>query len=127
MKGITPTVILVDSDAALRCVSAQLFESAGFEVVELTLDELALDVANFACADVIVVSLASPVKTDGFEWLLYHERIVRAPVVALISGVGIQNEEELESLDIELILRKPVPFPRLLEAVQQLICVGSET
>jgi len=115
-------ILIADDDENIRAVFRTILENEGFEVVEASNGQEAIDAARSAQPDLLLLDIDMP-GMDGYTVLLLmradplHRHI---PVVVMTgrytTGEYRKHSEELGAV---LHLAKPIPKPDLLAAVEQ--------
>jgi CheY-like chemotaxis protein len=111
-------VLIVEDDADLREMMAQLLTLEGFQAATVANGKEALDyLHNVSRPHVILLDLMMPVM-DGWEFRRHQrqeQQIKDVPVVVL-SALDQSNAREIGA---NAVLKKPLDFDRLLELVRQ--------
>ena len=110
-------VLIVEDDADLREMMAQLLSLEGFQAAAVANGREALDYLHHqASPDVILLDLMMPVM-DGWEF----RRLQQAdPVLADVPVIVLSALDQSRTADVSAsaFLKKPLDFDRLLELVR---------
>jgi CheY-like chemotaxis protein len=111
-------VLIVEDDADLREMMAQLLTIEGFQAATVANGKEALDyLHNVSRPDVILLDLMMPVM-DGWEFRRRQreeQRIKDVPVVVL----SALDQSHARDIGANAVLKKPLDFDRLLELVRE--------
>ena len=112
------TVLVVDDDDVLRGALRDALSQEGFRVGCVENGRQALDVLQAgARPSVILLDLHTP-EMDGLE---FRRRQTTDPAVAgipvIVLTADLDKESEARQLGVSFYLKKPVPFPQLVEVV----------
>lgn len=115
-RNASPVVLVVDDEELLRYVATEIFEDAGFEVVEAANGREALDALNERPEiEAVFTDVHMPGAPNGID-LARHVRAVRPHcAVVVVSGRGEPGVSQLGN-DIRF-----VPKPYRAEAVVRLV------
>ena len=118
--GVVPgeTVLVVDDDDALRGALRDALSEEGFRVGCVENGRQAIDVLKAgARPSVILLDLHTP-EMDGLE---FRRRQATDPSIAgipvIVLTADLEKESEARRLGVSFYLKKPVPFPQLVEVV----------
>ena len=119
------TVLVVESTAAIRSTISFLLRNRGFEVIEATDGDEAMEEARAHGPDLIILDTLMPGST-GFDLcssLKSDENMRGIPVLMLIPSVGAgkSNEEWKKLSGADGFVSKPLKAHDLLERVERLI------
>ncbi|HYK43153.1 MAG TPA: response regulator [Thermoanaerobaculia bacterium] len=112
------TVLVVDDDEALRGALRDALSEEGFRVGCVENGRQAIDVLKAgARPSVILLDLHTP-EMDGLE---FRRRQATDPAIAgipvIVLTADLEKESEARQLGVSFYLKKPVPFPQLVEVV----------
>jgi len=119
-------VLIADDDAAIRAIYAKALTHAGYEVIEATDGEEALERARRDAPDLIILDFSMP-KRSGLDCLaeLKGDRATReVPVIALTGFSGIENRVAASASGADAFLAKPVEPREVIDAVEAFIGPG---
>ena len=120
------SILIVEDDAAVRELIAQVLGTAGYSVQVVELAASALDVLRSRRVDLLILDLGMPRGTmDGMELLARireTEEWSDLPVI-ILSGYGdMVNRDVTERLGVTAIFSKPLrDFGELLAVVQTIV------
>ena len=120
------SILIVEDDAAVRELIAQVLGTAGYSVQVVELAASALDVLRSRRVDLIILDLGMPRGTmDGMELLARireTEEWSDLPVI-ILSGYGdMVNRDVTQRLCVTAIFSKPLrDFGELLAVVQTIV------
>jgi CheY-like chemotaxis protein len=118
MAGSSLRILLVEDDAPLRTVLAEVLREDGYAVEEAADGQLALDALR-AAPDAVVLDLQLP-RLDGpgfIRELRDHPDRGRVPLL-VISGAA-QAADVADRLGADALVRKPFDLDELLGAVHR--------
>jgi two-component system response regulator MprA len=118
MAGSSLRILLVEDDAPLRTVLAEVLREDGYAVEEAADGRLALDALR-AAPDAVVLDLQLP-RLDGpgfIRELRDHPDGARVPLL-VISGAA-QAADVADRLGADALVRKPFDLDELLGAVHR--------
>lgn len=114
-------LLIVEDDACLREILGHILEQEGHRVVTAANGEEALQHVPREPPRLVITDLVMPVL-DGHALL---ERLgVAAPHVPVIVLTDVDRPRLRSRLNVARVLRKPVPFDGLLQAVEGLLGPG---
>ncbi|GAC1574723.1 MAG: response regulator [Sphingomicrobium sp.] len=120
MSAATKLSILVAEDETLlRMMATDMFEDAGFKVVEASSGEAAVDLLKAAPIAALFTDVELFGKMDGLElaWIA-HNRDPEAAIL-VVSGRQLPKPEELPPG--ALFISKPYDLKRVLQSLEKLI------
>lgn len=111
-------VLLVDDDADIRRVIAYVLADEGYEVVEASDGQAALQLVSTQHPDIILLDMKMP-GIDGWEFArLYRELYHRqAPIIVLTAAQDV--EQRAADIKAEAYLSKPFDLEGLVERVAE--------
>ncbi|MDJ0973286.1 MAG: response regulator [Planctomycetota bacterium] len=124
-RTTTATVLVVDDEAAIRQVSRDMLEDAGYRVWTADDGERALELLEQGGdeVDLVVLDLTMP-RMDGAEALKLMRAAGSTHRVVLSSGYGEEAAvERFQHLDLAAFLKKPYTGRALLDVVEQVLGV----
>jgi CheY-like chemotaxis protein len=110
-------VLIVEDDADLREMMAQLLTLEGYETATVANGREALEYLHRAAApDVILLDLMMPVM-DGWE---FHRQLEADPDLAPVPVIVLSalDQGRATNIDAAAFLKKPLDFDRLLDLVR---------
>jgi two-component system response regulator HydG len=115
----SPVILVVEHNAEDRDAMANIFSSAGYDVVDRDNGQSALDYILSHSVDIVLTDMQLPVL-DGFELLRRSKQVNPAIEVILITGCG-NAELAVESIKNGAydFITKPVGKGQLLRRVEK--------
>lgn len=110
-KGL---VILVEDDAIVRMISAELLRDLHFEVAEAASGEEAMAILGSASADVLITDLNLP-GMSGDDLARAARRV--SPQIRVIFASGDVSKAPVDRADGAYLLRKPYDVKDLAKAM----------
>ncbi len=110
-------VLVVDDDAAIRQVMAEVLRDEGYVVMEASDGEIALEFARHDPPDMILMDLRMP-KLDGvsaIRALKSDPTTALIPIIAMSAGNVLRAEAE--QLPVAAVISKPFELDALLESI----------
>lgn len=123
---MTPTVFIVDDDAAIRQALAQLLEVAGLRVQTYANGPSFLAVCGAACAGCVLLDVAMPGMNGHEVQAALKERGVQLPIVFLTGHGDIPMAVRAMQAGALDFLEKPIRSGELLERVRQALARDEE-
>ena len=115
-----PRVLVIEDDADLRALIAEVLRGDGFEVVEAENGRVGLELAAVMDPSLILCDVRMP-ELDGFHTLGEVRRTPRSALVpfVLLSGVGVSAQDVRRGMNLgaDDYLLKPFTPEELLETV----------
>ena len=112
-------ILVIDDDEALRRTIVEILRLHGHDVLEAANGEVALEMLRSQPVDILILDLAMP-KVDGLSVLA--QLADPAPQVIVCSAFEYYSVDQLQQPGLRSkvfkMLRKPVPPPALLSAVE---------
>jgi CheY-like chemotaxis protein len=111
-------VLIVEDDAELRDMMAQLLTLEGFVATTVANGREALEYLRQGdCPDIILLDLMMPVM-DGWE---FRRKQQSDPALAAVPVVVLSALDHRRAAEVDAVafLKKPLDFDRLLELVRQ--------
>jgi CheY-like chemotaxis protein len=121
VKGKTYKLLLVDDKWENRTVLVNLLEEIGFDIIEASQGQEALELAKSEHPDLIITDLVMPVM-DGFE-MMRHLR--RSPdlcnIIIIVTSASAFSKDATQSLETggNDFISKPVSFDLLLAKIEK--------
>lgn len=120
-------VLVIDDEARVADAMVEVLQTAGFTAAAVTSAGEALERFSDLSPDLVLLDMMMP-GIDGFEFLarLRAEPLRSAVPVLITSGLAATlsraiDESSARTLGVVGVLPKPVPFPAMLERVQQIL------
>ena len=114
------TVVVIEDEAAVRKIVADLLEQNGYKVLSFSDAEPALHAVNFDTIDLIITDLAMP--TRGEEAILtLRSSGITAPIIVLSGALTDGEAVSLQAIGVNHVLPKPFKMKTLLDTVQWLL------
>ena len=103
----TPSVLITDDSASWRAVVEEVLARAGFQTLQATCGEEAIEVVRTEWIDIILIDFHMP-RLDGIQTL----RIMRAtgnwqPAVMMTGQPADVPTDEARALGVERVMEKP--------------------
>lgn len=116
---MSPRILVVDKDPAIRNLLRRLFERRGHEVAEAGSANAAL--ARFTAEHFDLIITEVELQGSSGVWLLERVRSLRpdVPIILLAAGGGLDSQESWRRASA--IVQKPFPLRELDEKVQHLL------
>ena len=103
-----PQILVVDDSAFTRATLTALVKALGYDVVEATNGDEALELVSSTSPDAIVLDLLMPGK-DGFEVLKeLHAKESTIPIIVLTADIQETSKEKCADLGVVAFLNKPI-------------------
>ncbi len=120
------TVLLVDSHADSRAISAAILEHHGFAVLSAAAADEGVRLAREGAADVVVLEIAAthPVGLDAARRLKDDPATAGIPLVGLGTGFAPADRERALEAGVAVYLLKPCPPLQLLATVREVLGGG---
>jgi len=116
-------ILLIDDDANIRGILAEMLTTAGYEVVEASNGKEGVKLYRDVPFDLVVTDLLMPEK-DGLEVVMELRKDFPQVKIITLSGGGAYGNSSLETskaLGAARTLRKPFREDQLLEAVREVL------
>jgi DNA-binding NtrC family response regulator len=125
-RGVSPTVLVIDTDSAMRTLLKDWLEHGGFRVVEEPSADRMFTAAETTHLDAVVLAKETAGPT-GFDVLpAFRQEWPEVPVIVVTAFGGDEAAEEALRLGARTYLEKPFQLRTLLEAVRDATKGGSE-
>jgi len=113
------SVLVAEDESLLRMMATDMFEEAGFKVVEASSGEAAVDLLKAAPVAALFTDVELLGTMDGFQLAqISFDRDPRAAIL-VVSGRQLPKPDDLPPGAI--FLSKPYDLKRVLQSLQQLI------
>ncbi len=118
-REVTPTIMIIDDDPAVRRILSSILTGAGFAVIEAENGRQALARLPTECTvDIVVSDLVMP-EQEGLETiLLLRKRYPAIGIIAISGAFGGGFLDTAVKFGAHAALPKPIDAARLLEAVK---------
>ncbi len=120
-------ILIVDDETDLRGMFKMLFESNGYEVIEASNGNEAIELYRSSPVDLIIMDVFMPEK-EGIETILeLTSEFPDVNVIAISGGGKVGTRDCLDSaleFGAKRVFTKPVTADRLLRAVEQILKNG---
>ena len=118
----TPLGLVVDDDAELRVLFAQILRLGGLRVVEAGSGREALKLVQPSAPDFVVTDIEMP-DVDGLELCRQLRQLPatsKVPIV-VVTGSAVTQEHEATAAGCDVVLAKPCSGALLLATIQRLL------
>jgi two-component system, chemotaxis family, chemotaxis protein CheY len=113
-------ILVIDDDESIRQIVRLFLSDEGYEVVEASNGQVALDALEDFRPSLILLDLRMPVM-DGWEFARRY-RLTPGPHAPIVAFVAALNAvEEAAGLETALVVGKPFDLDELLIAVRSLL------
>jgi CheY-like chemotaxis protein len=116
-----PTIMVVDDEEDIRYMMRVLLEEDGYRVLEAENGQQALEVAENAHPDLILMDLSMPVL-DGFAATRRLRQLTKfgdVPIIAVTAYDTPEHRTNASAAGINEYLTKPVDFVKLDQLLNQ--------
>ena len=116
-------ILLVEDNEMNRDCLSRLLARRGYEVVCAEDGETAIDLAQSAMPDIILMDISLP-GLDGYQatrTLRATETMKNTPIIALTAHAMTSDREKAMQAGCTDYETKPVEFPRLLKKIEDLV------
>lgn len=117
---VTPHVLVVEDDADLRELCAEILADAGYAVSEASDGAEGLARLRERMPDLIVLDLRMP-RVDGYEFLRRMRSLQVRPEPAVVVVSAVANPDQLRQLGPLRLVAKPFAAEVLLNEVRSLL------
>ncbi len=110
-----PTIMVVDDDDDIRQMMRVLLEEDGYSVLEAENGQQAIDIAQSASPDLILMDLSMPVL-DGLtatRRMREIDRVSNVPIIAITAHDSPEHRTNASAAGINEYLTKPIDFVKL--------------
>ena len=117
-RGNGQRILLVEDEADLRAMMAEVLRMQGFHVLEAESGSDALNLLNYErSVDLLITDIVMPGGMDGFD-LAKQAQAVQAglPVIYMSGFAGYIDESQMDV--VAPVLRKPIPPAQMAEAIE---------
>jgi len=116
-----PSVLITDDNDAWRAAVGDILARAGFQTIQATCGEEAIEVVRGRWIDIVLIDFHMP-RLDGIQTL----RIIRAsghwvPAVMMTAHPTDVPPEEVEELQIRRVLSKPADRRQIVTIVTRVV------
>jgi signal transduction histidine kinase/CheY-like chemotaxis protein len=121
--GPRKTVLVVDDVAANRAMAIDMLSQLGFDVVAAVNGRVALDKAQTARPDCILMDIVMP-EMDGLETthrLRQRPGLADVPIIAMSASASPRDEQKSLTAGMNAFLPKPIDLDQLLTQVGSLL------
>jgi DNA-binding response OmpR family regulator len=118
--GESQTLLVVDDDAMIRSLEAELLSSHGYNVLEAESAAEALRLADAAAIHLLLTDFSMP-EVDGLELTRQFRTVHPGTPVLLVTGSLPWMHHRIEALDRFEVLAKPFQLDELLNKVRTLL------
>ncbi len=113
-------ILVIDDDESIRQIVHLFLSDEGYEVIEASNGQAALDALDEFTPSLILLDLRMPVM-DGWEFARRY-RLTQGPHAPIVAFVAALNAaQEAAGLETALVLGKPFDLDDLLVAVRSLL------
>jgi CheY-like chemotaxis protein len=111
--------LVVDDEADVRAVLADILSAAGHTTVEVADGAAAIERFHAEPFDVVLTDLAMP-RVSGWQVARAVKQVAPRVPVFLVSGFGVElSAEERRANGVDLVLVKPLQMQEVLDAVAE--------
>jgi two-component system response regulator FixJ len=115
----TPSVFIVEDDAAVRDSLVTVMSTLGFVAVAFSTSQAFLDAIGGSTRGCVILDIEMPVM-DGFGVLdAMAARGIDLPVIIISARLDRHGEARLAKAGVRTAFRKPLDIDRLMEATRQ--------
>jgi two-component system response regulator MprA len=120
---MTPTVLIVDDEPALREIMADALAAEGYRVTTVVDGAQALDHVRETRPDLIVLDLMIPVL-DGWAFIDAYREIAEdeIPIIGVSANMTTEIAARLRKLGVRVCLAKPFDLDELIGCAK--VCSG---
>jgi CheY-like chemotaxis protein len=115
-----PKVLIIEDQLEIRILYREVFETAGYEVVEASNGQIGIDTYTSGGADLVITDIEMPVK-DGHEVIDEIRKINKEAKVIAVTGAGLHHLPVAHDGGADRIFEKPLRPRDLLDAANELI------
>lgn len=115
-----PRVLIIDDQPDIRNVYREVFEMAGYEVVEASNGQIGIDTYTSEGADLVVTDIEMP-ERDGHEVIDAVRKINKEAKIIAVTGAGLHHLPVAHDGGADRIFEKPLRPRDLLDAAKELI------
>ena len=122
------TILLIDDDADIVHAMRVVLEGQGYRVVSAADGNAGLAMAEQESPDLVIVDMMMP-KKSGFLVVekLKSRKDASPPIIMITANEGGRHRAYAEMLGVDDYLRKPFAMDKLLESVERLCPLGSNS
>ncbi len=111
-------VLVVEDDDLVRAIAVDILAEEGFETIEATNGDEALDCCAEAAADVLFTDIRLPGRLSG--WEIAERCRERNPTIPVIYATGFSGEEP-RPVPGSLLLQKPYRPEQIIAALRRVV------
>jgi len=112
-------ILLVDDDPTVRDSLNNVLVSEGYQVIPARNGQEAIDLANTASVDLVLLDLNMPVKNG---WDTFERLTAEHPLISIIIATARPNQLFTSvSAGAGALLEKPIEIPMLLQTMEKLL------
>lgn len=112
-----PTILVIEDDACVRTLLAQILEDAGYQIYEAANGREGLERFRVEPMDLVITDLEMP-EMNGLDLILELTRAFLNVKVIAMSGHSSDELQTARLLGARQTFAKPLDLPMLLRAVQ---------
>lgn len=112
-----PTILVIEDDASVRVLLAQVLEDAGYQTYEAANGREGLEQFRAQPMDLVITDLEMP-EMNGLDLILELTRAFLNVKVIAMSGHASDELQTARLLGARQTFAKPLDLPTLLRAVQ---------
>ncbi|MBS0153300.1 MAG: response regulator [Nitrospira sp.] len=112
-----PTVLVIEDDASVRTLLAQILEDAGYQTYEAANGREGLERFRAQPMDLVITDLEMP-EMNGLDLILELTRAFLNVKVIAMSGHSSDELQTARLLGARQTFAKPLDLPTLLRAIQ---------
>ena len=119
-KDISPTILVVDDDPAIRSLLRMALEVSGYRALEAVNGEEAVSIAEHSHPDLILMDIAMP-KRSGISAMhqIRKNLGIRVPIVAMTAYVEAGLDREAARAGFNEVLVKPLFIDHLKDTLNR--------
>jgi CheY-like chemotaxis protein len=119
MPRIGPVILIVEDEFLLRMDSAELIENAGFEVIQASNADEAIDILKARPGiHVVFTDIQMPGSMDGLKLARFVRN--RWPPIKIVATSGLLRAEDDDLPAGSVFLRKPYHVAEVVAALREL-------
>lgn len=114
------SILVVDDERTVASMLRMVLETHGYEVTVALSTAEALATMHAQRFDVVLTDMRMESQTSGYDVARAAAKLPSAPRIIILTGFPMPARDWKQS-GAHLMLQKPAPIPRLLEAVEQVL------